>query len=92
MTRTLSFGRPSIAATILPRPPDAAASGVERDPAARRVELGERGARLHRRAGDALHPSREPGDVGGRRESSFGRLMIAGAGVEHKVSSTFIEQ
>ncbi len=77
---------------ILPRPPDAAASGVECDPAVRRVELGERCARLHRHAGDALHPGREPGDMGGCCESSFGGLMIADAGVEHEVWSTLVEQ
>ena len=77
---------------ILPGPSDAAASGVERDPAARRIELRERGARLHRHAGDALHPGREPGDVDGRRETSFGALMIADAGVEQEVWSALVEQ
>ncbi len=77
---------------VLPRPADAAASGVERDPAARRIELGESGARLHRHAGDALHPSREPGDMGSRRESSFSGLMIADSRIEHEVWSALVKQ
>ncbi len=77
---------------ILPRPPDTPATGVERDPAARRIEFSERGARLHRHTGDALHPGREPGDVGGCREGSLRGLMIADAGVEHEVWSTPVEQ
>lgn len=30
--------------------------------------------------------------MGGRRESSFGRLVVADTGVEHDVWSTLVEQ
>jgi hypothetical protein len=69
----------------LPRPPDAATAGVKRDAAARRIEAGKRGARLHRHAGDALHPGRKPDDVVGAGETHCGGRMIADPGVEHDV-------
>ena len=72
-------------------PYDSARAGVERVASACRVIDAERGARLHRHAGDAIDPGVEPGDMGGARERRVGRGGIADLGVDHDVRQVVIE-
>jgi hypothetical protein len=68
----------------------AAACRVDRVTPARRIELGDRGARLHRRGGDALHPGLEFHDVPGARERFRRRGGVAEFGLQHDVAARFI--
>ena len=63
----------------------AAAARVQRSAPRRRVVGADRGARLHRRAGHALHPGFQPHDVRGARECRVGRDRIAGVSVDADV-------
>ncbi len=63
-------------------PDGAAVSGVNRETSRRGVEFGQRGARLHRHAGDALHPGLEPRHMRRARKSRLGRRGIAELGIE----------
>ena len=64
----------------------------ERVVARRRIVFADRGARLHRHAGDARHPGLEAHDVRGARERGLGRFAIADLGVEADVGARFVEQ
>ena len=67
---------------IVLQPHRAAIAGIDRVAAALGIVGGERGARLHRHAGDALHPGFEPGDVGGAGKGGVGRRRVAKLAVE----------
>ena len=58
---------------IVLQPQRAAIAGIDGVASGRGVELGERGARLHRHAGDALHPGFEPCHMGGAGKRGLGR-------------------
>ena len=70
----------------------AAAAGIERVMPGRRIVFGRRGARLHRDAGDALHPSVEPNDVGGAPESRCGRRLVSNLDVDAEIIRRIIPQ
>ena len=60
----------------------AAVAGINRKATGRGVECGERAARLHRHAGDALHPGLEPRHMRGARKRRIRRRGIAQLGIE----------
>ena len=72
---------------VAPRADRAAGAGVERVAAGRRVELADRGARLHRHPGDALHPGVEADDMRGAGEGRVGRGGVADLAVEDDVGA-----
>ena len=86
-TRTLSDGTPSIVARSFLQPHRAAVAGIERVAPGRRIECAERGARLHRHAGDALHPGFEARDMRGARKGGLGRRGVAELGVEADIGA-----
>ena len=65
----------------------ALAADVQREAPARRIVLGDRRARLHRRHHDPVVDQPEPGDVGGRGERALGRGEVAKAPVEAEVGA-----
>ena len=81
----LRFGNAKHRRDVAPRPPDAAAPGVKRVAAVSRVIFGERGARLHRYPGDALHPGGQRHDMIGAGETGLGRRRIADPGIDHEI-------
>ena len=70
---------------IVLQPHRAAIAGIDGVAAALGVVGGERRARLHRHAGDALHPGLEPGDVGGAGKGGVGRRRVAKLAIEADV-------
>ena len=60
-----------------PRPAEAPGARMDGVAAARRIPDADRRARLHRHAGDPLHPRIEPHHVGGARERGVHRRGIA---------------
>ena len=68
----------------------AAGARVERVAAARLIEDGDRGTRLHRHARDPLHPRLEPHHVGGAGECGVGGRGIARVGVDAHVRGGFL--
>ena len=90
-TRTDSNGTLEDRRYLLLLPHDAAGAGVERVASGRRVVDADRGARLHRHAGDAIDPGVEPRDVGGARERRIGRFGVADLGVDHDVRQVVVE-
>ncbi len=68
-----------------PRPPQAAGAGMNGVAATRRVPRGDRRARLHRHAGDALHPRVQAHHVSGLREGEVHRRGLADLGVHAHV-------
>ena len=67
-SRTLVVGNVEHGGELAVQPPRRAAAGVDRVSPARGIVLADRGARLHRRAGDARHPGLDLRDVRGARE------------------------
>ena len=63
----------------------AAAAGVKGVLPARLVVFGRRGARLHRDAGDALHPGVEPHDMGRAAERIGGRGLVADLDIDAEI-------
>ena len=64
---------------------DTAAAGVQKITPALRIEIPYRGARLHRHAGDTLHPGLQARDMGGAGECGVGPGGIANLGVEKHI-------
>ncbi len=77
---------------IVLEPPHAAAAGIKRDAARLGVEFGDRGARLHRHAGDALDPGVELHHMRGARERGLRRRGVAELAVDHDVGAGLLEQ
>jgi hypothetical protein len=69
-----------------------AATGVKRVIPGRRIVFGRRGARLHRDAGDALHPRVEPNDMGGAPESLCSRRLVSNLDVDAEIIRRIIPQ
>ena len=67
---------------IVLQPHRAAVAGIDGVAAGLRIECRERRARLHRHAGDALHPGLEPGHVGGAGKGGVGRRRVAKLAIE----------
>ena len=63
----------------------AAVAGIDRKATGRGVECGERAARLHRHAGDALHPGLEPRHMRRARKRRVRRRGVAQLGIEANV-------
>src|SRR5262249_17157086 len=70
----------------------AAAAGVERVAAARRIIMADGGARLHRYAGDALHPGFETDGMCRVRERRGGRGGIADLRIDADVRARLVPQ
>src|SRR5439155_10430743 len=66
----------------------AAGPGMQGVMPGRRVELADRGARLHRHPGDPLHPGIEPDDMRGPGEGGLGRPRVADLAVEDNIGAT----
>jgi hypothetical protein len=64
----------------------AAGSGIERIAAARRVVVADRGACLHRHAGDALHPGLEADDVSRALERRRGGRLVADLDIDAEIA------
>ena len=73
-------------------PDDAAAAGVERGAAARRVIAADGGARLERHAGDALDPGVEFHHMCRVRERGRGRGGVANLGIDADVRGSFVPE
>ena len=71
-------------------PHHAAAARVQRVAPRRRVVLADRGARLHRHAGDALHAGLQPHHVRGAGKGRVGGGAIAHVGVDADVGVLFL--
>ncbi len=72
---------------IVLQPHRAAVAGMDGEAAGRLVEFGKRRARLHRHAGDALHPGLEPRHMSSAGERRFRRIEIAEVAVEADVGA-----
>ena len=70
---------------LLLRPHHRAAAGIERIAAGRRIVGAQRGARLHRHAGDPLDVGLDPHDIFGLGKAGAGRLRIADPGIDGDV-------
>ena len=68
---------------LISQPPCVLAYSVQRPEA--RIEVGDRGARLHRCDDDAVVHDGQPRDVRGRGEQRIGRRLVADLPVEHDV-------
>jgi hypothetical protein len=77
---------------VVLEPPHPAAAGIERCAAGIGVECGDRGARLHGHAGDALDPGVEFHHMGGAGEGRRGAGGVAEFAVDHDVGVGFVEQ
>ena len=72
---------------IVLEPHRAAVAGIDGEASRRGVVVGERAARLHRHAGDALYPGFEAGDMRGAGEGGGGRGGVAKLGIEAHVGA-----
>ena len=77
-------------ADIVFDPLHAAGAGVEGVVVPRAIVDAQRGARLHRDAGDAVHLRLEPNDVGGARERGVGGGDVATVGVDAHVGARLV--
>ena len=77
---------------VVLEPPHPAAAGIERGAAGIGIECGDRGARLHRHAGDALDPGVELHHMGGAGEGRRGAGGVAEFAVDHDIGAGFVEQ
>ena len=57
----------------------------------RRIVDADRGARVERHAGDALHPGLELRHMRGARERRLGRLDVADIGVDADIADVVVE-
>ena len=69
----------------------AAGPGVQRMLVGRRIVDADRGARVERHAGDALHPGVELRHMGRARECRFGRLDVADIGIDTDIGSVIVK-
>ena len=68
----------------------AAGAGIEREAAARLVVFGDVGARLHRRAGNALDPAVKPHHVRGACEGRLGRHLVANLDIDAQIAGRHV--
>ena len=73
-------------------PHDAAAAGVQPVAGGRGIEAGNRRARLHRHAGDALDPGRQTHDMCRARERFLRGGAIAGIGVDAYIGKPVVQR
>ena len=59
---------------------------------ARPLVIGHRRARLHRHAGDALHPRLEPDDMRGMGKGGGGRGLVADLDIDAEIAGGFVPQ